>query len=130
MYGITPSTDLSFLKGKTLCQVAFGPHDLQLGFCEGARISIWSTVGYGVSDGAYILRIIGEPKQDEPARTTVLEEPAFLLSLLMKEVADVSWTAKGTLTVTFPDDLRLQIYDDSEQFESYSVEGNGQLIHV
>jgi hypothetical protein len=131
MYGIGATTDLSFLKGKTLCQVAFGPYDLQLGFEQGfsggARISIQSSVGYGESDGSYLPRIIGKPEEGE---TTVLQEPGFLLALLMKEVADVSWTSDGTLSLSFSGDIRLQIYDDYKAYESYQVSNGDDLIVV
>jgi hypothetical protein len=126
MYGIKATTDLSFLKGKTLCQVCFGPYDLQLNFAEGTRISVESTVGYGAADGTYAKRVIGKG----PGMSEVLEDTGFLLRLLMKEVADVHWTAEGTMTLTFTGGSRLQLYDDSQQFESYNVGNAGQLIVV
>ena len=126
MYGIEAATDLSFLKGKTLCQVCFGPYDLQLNFAEGTRISVTSTVGYGASDGTYAKRVIGKG----PDMSEVLDDTGFLLRLLMKEVKEVHWTVEGTLTLNFGDGSRLQLYDDSQQFESYNIWDAGQLIVV
>jgi hypothetical protein len=126
MYGILADTDLSFLRGKTLIQVCFGPHDLQLRFAEDAHVSIESSVGYGVADGDYEQRTIGE----EPGVSNVLEDPCFLLHLLMKSVEAVSWTAEGTITLNFDGGFRLQIYDDSKQFESYNIGNGDQLIVV
>jgi hypothetical protein len=127
MYGIKATTDLSFLRGKTLCQVCFGPSDLQLNFAEGkTRISVESTIGYGASDGTYEKRVIGK----DPGTSEVLEDTGFLLRLLMKEVEEVHWTAEGTVTLTFAGGSKLQIYDDSQQFESYTIGNGDQLIVV
>jgi hypothetical protein len=126
MYGILADTDLSFLRGKTLVQVCFGPSDLQLRFAEDTRISVESSVGYGGADGQYEKRMIGE----EPGLSNVLEDPCFLLHLLMKSVEAVSWTAEGTITLNFDGGFRLQIYDDSTQFESYNMGNGDQLIVV
>ena len=127
MYGIKATTDLSFLKGKTLCQVCFGPYDLQLNFAEGiTRISVQSTIGYGASDGTYAKRVIGKG----PCMSEVLEDTGFLLRLLMKEIEEVHWTAEGTMTLTFAGGSQLQIYDDSQQFESYTIENGNQPIVV
>ena len=115
MYGILADTDLSFLRGKTLTQVCFGPNDLQLHFADGTSISIESSVGYSASAGDFAKRIVGK----EPGSISVLEDPLFLFALLMKDVEDVTWIKEGTATLTFDQGYRLQIYDDSQQHESY-----------
>ena len=97
-----------------------------LRFAEGTRISIESSVGYGVTGGDYEKRTIGE----ESGLTNVLKDPCFLLRLLMKSIETVSWTLEGTTTLTFEDGYQLQIYDDSQQFESYNIGNGDQLIVV
>ena len=126
MYGIRADTDLSFLRGKTLIQVCFGPYDLQLRFAENAHISIQSSVGYGAPEEGYEKRSIG----GEPGLPNVLDDTRFLLRLLMKTAEAVSWTAEGTITLNSECGLNLQIYDDSRQFESYTINNGNQLFIV
>jgi hypothetical protein len=48
----------------------------------------------------------------------------------MKKIEAVNWTPEGTTTVTFEGGYRLQIYDDSPKFESYTLWNGGHLIVV
>jgi hypothetical protein len=127
MYGIEPTADLSFLREKTLIQVCFGPYDLQLRFAEeDTSISIQSTVGYGRPDGDFLRRTIGK----DEGRSSILEDPCPLLDLLNQRVVGVSWTSDGTTSLEFENGSRLQIYDDSRQFESYNIWHNRKLLVI
>lgn len=125
MYGIPATTDLSFLRNKTLTQVAFGPYDLQFNFAEEAvNITVESTIGYALEDGTYAARSIDSAEELIP----VHDDPCPLLRLLMKKVTEVSWTAEGTLTLEFEGAVRIQIYDDLGPYECYTITHNKDLF--
>jgi hypothetical protein len=125
LYGIPAETDLSFLRDKTLTQVGFGPWDLQLHFHEEiTHITVTSTIGYALADGAYAERSISPQEGVVP----VHEDPCPLLRLLMKKVTDVSWTREGTLTLEFEGAARVQIYDNLGPYECYTITHNDDFF--
>jgi hypothetical protein len=125
VYGIPATTDLSFLRDKTLTQVCFGPYDLQLNFCEEiTNITATSTIGYGLAVGTYAERSIGPKEGFVP----VQDDPFPLLRLLMKTVTEVSWTAEGTLTLEFEGAVRVQFYDDLGPYECYTITHNDDFF--
>jgi hypothetical protein len=110
VYGIPATTDLSFLRDKTLTQVCFGPYDLQLNFCEEiTNITTTSTIGYGLAVGTYAERSIGPKEGFVP-------------------VQEVSWTAEGTLTLEFEGAVRVQFYDDLGPYECYTITHNDDFF--
>ncbi len=109
MYGLRSGTDLNFLKGRTLFQACFGPHDLILHFDENVSISIWSALAVGQS---------GSSLQRHSAFAEVCQE---VLGLLEKAVHEVGWTPSGTLSLTFEGDQFLELYDDNVGYESYAI---------
>ena len=109
MYGLPPVMDLNFLTGKKLIQVCFGANDLILRFTDDISIAVFSSIGIGKDKGKIARHInFGE---------AALE----ILGLLDRVVARVEWTTEGTVTLTAEDETLLQIFDDSEQFESYTI---------
>ena len=118
MYGLPQNTNLDFLKGETLIQACFGANDLILNFSGNVSIAIFSSVGLGVDS-------------ENMKRHTVFEEAAGeILALLSKDVAAVSWTPNGTITLRFDNGNVIEIYDDSASFESYTVTSSRGLIVV
>jgi Family of unknown function (DUF6188) len=118
MYGLPANTLLDFLKGKTLLQVCFGAHDLILNLTDKISISIFSSVGVGL-EGSIVDK-----------HTAFEEVSGDLLQFLNKGVADVHWTPEGTVTLIFDDRRSVQIYDDSPQYESYTINSPKGLMVV
>jgi hypothetical protein len=118
MYGLRSDTNLNFLKGATLIQVCFGPHDLILNFTENVSISIYSAVSFGAT-GA-----------NPPRHTAYDQVSQGILRLLNKAVLDVGWTPDGMVSLTFEGNGVLEMYDDSTQYESYTIASPSGLIVV
>ena len=118
MYGLRSGTDLSFLKGRTLLQACFGPHDLILNFDPNVSISIWSSLAVG-QRGANLRRA-----------SAFMELSKEILGLLNKTVIEVSWTPEGTVSLTFEGDELLELYDDSTSYECYSISSPAGLLVV
>ena len=109
MYGLPSNANLSFFEGKTLLQACFGENDLILRFTGGISVAIYSCIGVGLAE-------------TQIQRVTAFEEAAVrILGLLNREVAGVSWTTEGTVSLSFEAGQIVELYDDSREFESYSI---------
>jgi hypothetical protein len=111
MYGLPPNTNLDFLKGHTLIQVCFGENDLILNFSDSVSIAIFSSVA--MNRHSAFREVAGE-----------------LLVLLNKDVSNVRWTPEGTITLELDNGNAIQIYDDSPNFESYTISSSLGLLVV
>lgn len=120
MYGLSQDTDVSFFIGQTLIQACFGPHDVILNFQDDkpATISIWSSIGCISSDG--MCERIKDFK----------EQPGFILKLMNVPITSSQVLVGGTLRLGFENGRQLEIYDDSDQYESYSIHHAGKAIYV
>lgn len=118
MYGLPPETSLDFIVGQTLTQACFGEHDLILNFSGNISISIYSSIGVGVDI------------QNIEHHVVFHEVAAAVLRLLNKDVASVRWVPDGTVTLQLDDGSLIQILDNSEDFESYTISRPGILFVV
>jgi hypothetical protein len=130
MYGLPRDIDLGFFKGKTLLQACFGAHDLILYFegevkLEGGinlegEVSVTVTSLLGCQDSG------GRIQKYDDFRIAV---PA-VLALLNQTVLTAEGDEEGTLTLKFDGNGILAIYDDSKEFESYTIKCGERLIVV
>jgi hypothetical protein len=118
MYGLDPNIQLGFLRGKTLEQACFGLHDLILHFDQDISISIESSIA------------VGQHGQTLVRHRSYQEVSRELLHLLNKVVIEVHWTTEGTVSLVFDHGAIVEIYDDSVEFESYSINSGSGLIVV
>jgi hypothetical protein len=118
MYGLPSDTNLDFLVTKILIQVCFGANDLILNFTDDISIAIFSSIGIG-------------PNVDTITRHSNFTEISNeILKLLNQQISKIRWTTEGTLSLTINGTVLL-IFDDSEQFESYTIKpSHGQQIIV
>jgi hypothetical protein len=127
MYGIAPGTDLSFFQDRTLQQICFGAHDIQFHFDERCTLFVESSIRSQNVDGTteefYVIR----RSEEEPA--PYARAPA-LLNFLNDTVSTVAWKPDGTLTLVFELAGTLEIYDDSEEFESWQASDGLQFLVV
>jgi hypothetical protein len=119
MYGLSPETDVSFMVNQKLIQACFGQHDLILNFDnDGVSVLVTSSIGCIPPNGAC------------HHVTQFSEEAQFILKLLDVPVVTAEVMPGGTFCMSFEGGAQLQIYDDSDQFESYVIEHAGKIIIV
>jgi hypothetical protein len=118
MYGLPKEIDLSFLVGRELLQVCFGRHDLNLNFDRNVHISVTSCIGYSGVQGDLC-------RQEDFAAAS-----QFLTSLLSQTVLSVKGDDEGTLVLIFSGGPELFVYDNSKQYESYTIQHGEQIVVV
>jgi hypothetical protein len=118
MYGLPHDVDLGFFEGKVLLQACFGAHDLILNFDGDVNITVTSSIGWASPDGSI--------QQYDDFRHSALQ----VLGLLNLPVTSATAVDAGTLSLQFPDGSRLYVYDDSKEYESYTIRNGDQMIVV
>jgi hypothetical protein len=118
MYGIPSGMDLSFFNERTLIQVCIGAHDLILNFDGGVSVAVTSSVALATSAVPY-------HRQDD-----FREAASCLVRLIDRKVESAGSEGAGTLRIRFAGDDTLYIFDDSEQYESYTIKNRERLIIV
>jgi hypothetical protein len=117
VYGLPANVNLDFFRGQRLMQVCIGVNDCILHFDNGLRILITSAVGWNESNGTY--------RRYEDFR----QAASYLVGLLDRIVESAMDAGGGTLSIEFQWRRRLDIYDDSKQFESYVITcGSKQIV--
>jgi uncharacterized protein DUF6188 len=118
MYGLPPDLDLEFFDGKTLLQVCVGAHDLILNFDDGLSVTVTSSVGCADSSGS--IQRYGDFCQAAPA----------VLVLVNRVVLSARDEGAGTLALRFDGGGALYVYDDSQHYESYTINNSGAPVIV
>jgi len=118
MYGLPSSVSLSFLEGRTLLQVCIGLHDLILNFDGDTTITVCSSIGYSTTF-AQVKRYV-----DFRQSATVL------CTFLGTTIRAAKNAGDGTLALEFTKGRTLHLYDDSTDYESYTIKHGDQLIVV
>jgi Family of unknown function (DUF6188) len=117
MYGSTANHDLGFLVGSTLFQACIGENDIILLFDD--DISITIQTDFLIRDSSGLETIFEETL---PAAASVVK---FIPDMITK----VLYQRDGTLCLWFSKGGSIEIYDTSEQYESYNVK-HGTKIYV
>jgi hypothetical protein len=110
MYGLPPHTDLSFLRGRRLEQLALGEHQVQLRF-----------------DGGVTIDVEGDLSLD--SATGGARDGHRLHVLLGASIVRAVRKGKGDLVLDFGEH-RLEIHDSNDAFESYCITAEGRHIVV
>jgi hypothetical protein len=118
MYGLPPDLDLNFLSGKSLLQICVGVHDLILNFDRSVSITVTSSIGCAIAGGPH--------RKFEDFR----QAAAVAVVLLYQTVTSAKGDADGTLSMEFHDGGHLDIYDDSKEYESYTIRHGEKLFVV
>ena len=113
----TSTTDVSFFVGAYLTQVCFGKFDLGLNF-DHPPSSIMIQSSFGIQKPSGALEKYG------------ISDVTQLKDLLNCDVTSANWGELGTLILTFEGGNRLMVFDDSDQYESYTISHSGPLIVV
>jgi uncharacterized protein DUF6188 len=118
MYGLSKDSDLLFLLGKDICQVAIGSYDVQFNWGSGG-ISVGSKFRYKTAGHA---ESVWDGEHPESATHTV--------RLLKASIADVKCDEQGILRLGFSNGDQLEIFED-ERYESFSIhDGKSPIIVV
>lgn len=118
MYGLPLGIDLSFFVGRELFSVHFAMHSLILHFDDDVTVTVTSLVGCIASDGS--IQQYVDFRQAAPA----------ILAMLNQTILAAEGDEAGTLTLRFDGGGMLAVYDDSKQYESYTIKNGGQMIVV
>jgi hypothetical protein len=113
----TINIDLSFFVGATLTQVCLGENDLGLNF-DHPFIRVMMQSDFGTR------------ALDQEAMRHDLALGHLLRSFLLREVSSAAWAELGTLILTFVGGDQILVFDDSDQFESYTINHGEQTIVV
>jgi hypothetical protein len=118
MYGLPGNLELDFFRRKTLLQICIGRNDAIFNFDQSVSITVTSSVQLTSPDGNRE-RFENFPKA-----------ACALAGLANQIVLSARGNASGTLTLEFSDGSQLEIFDDSREFESYTIRNGEQLIIV
>lgn len=122
MYGRTDpalmsAINISFFVGGFLTQVCFGKFDLGLNFDRPAS-SIMIQSSFGIETPSRALE-----KYD-------ISDVTQLKGFLNCDVTGATWGEQGTLILEFEGGGRLMVFDDSDQYESYTISHGTTTIVV
>jgi Family of unknown function (DUF6188) len=120
MWGLKKETDLSFLMGRELIQVAIGLYQVQFHFDEEVAISVEAEFRYFEGQDESIWQ--REPSSLHVASRTV--------TLLGASITSFKNDEDGTLILVFSNGRRLTILDSSKEHESCDITRPGQNIIV
>src|SRR5436309_875186 len=118
MYGVPADLDLSIFHGDYLTQIGIGQYDLQFVFGRGGVISVWGHWELRAADGHLL----------DWAQEHAEREAYGVHFVLGKSV--VSWQddPPKSLTLTFDGGMVLTVFDDSEQYESFSINPGNIIV--
>jgi len=110
MHGVLTDLDLTPFHGATLLQIAVGPYDLQLRFDSSLSISI---------EGRW------ELCEPQGARSDSLDR---LRTVAGRTVISTQVHAPTSIALVFDGGAELVIYDDSRDYESFSISPGGIFV--
>lgn len=118
MYGLKNTIDLSFLLRASVLQIVVSLSALSIDFDKAVRLTIFSSFAVGLPD---------QPMSKFNGST---DDALALFPLIGDVISEAKATASGGLQVIFESGSVLEIFDDSEQYESFSIANGDQLIVV
>ena len=118
MYGVPADLDLSHFQGGTCIQVAIGEHQIQFHFQPEATISI---------QGRWEVRD-GEGQLVDQSAVHGERDKYRVHRILGQSVVDSSVSTPTSFALTFENNHVLEIFDDSEQYESCQLSPSGVII--
>jgi hypothetical protein len=118
MNGLPNNINLDFFHGQTLLQI-----------CVGANEMIWNFDGYVsiIVTSSFACTPVGGARHGYDDFRSAVGDVAYLVHEIVKSAKG---TPDGTLTLEFGDGSRIELYDDSKQFESYVIRNGDEVIVV
>jgi hypothetical protein len=118
MYRVSPQLPLQRFVDDALDQISLGQHQIQFRFGRAGIIAVEGHWQLHDASGALV-----DEAQDHASR-----QHYRIHAILGQRVTAYSIDAPRSFSITFSTGHRLTIYDDSEQYESFSIQPDG--IHV
>ncbi len=116
MHGLPKDVDLSFLADAELLQVCFGSNEVILKFDKEISITVESRFRVRIDEC--------EEDYDDASPSA-----ALLVRFLSSSITEVVGQEDGTLHLEFSQGGTIEIYDSSQEYESYQIR-HGAKIHV
>ncbi len=113
MYGLPKDFDGSFLVGHVLELVCFSQNTMSLHFDGDITITIESAFSYNTD------QVVDVPVQQ-----------SNLMELLGSSVSTAQGDENGTLSLVFHNRQTLKVYDTTKQYESFTINYEGNRIIV
>ena len=113
MYGVSKDLNIAYLHGATLIQVCLGEYQLQFHFHPQGAISVEGRWELRDAVGGLLDRSYGG--EERP--------PYQLHRLLGQKVVGTQVSAPESCAVEFEKGEVLRFFDDSQQFESFQIDG-------
>jgi hypothetical protein len=118
MYGLKNTVDLSFFLRAAVTQICVSNSALIINFDKSVRLTILSTFSVSPTNGV-------SNRLDSYAASA-----SALFPLIGETIAAVRATESGGLRMEFQSGIYLDVFDDSEQFESFWIADGENLIIV
>jgi hypothetical protein len=113
MHEVPVNLDLSEFKGATLIQLGIGEYQIQFHFQPNRIIFV---------EGKWELRDSAGVLIDDGARDSITERKTLHLQIILgKSVESYSVSAPDSFSLQFNSGHVLTIFDDSKQYESFSI---------
>jgi len=112
MYGVPKNLDLRRFVGATLIQIGVGEFQLQFHFHTGVSIGV---------EGGWELRNAAGEVVDQ-AMENRLRSEYRVHRILGRDVVGTEIDPPRSITLDFDDGHRLQVFDDDEHYESFSIQ--------
>ena len=117
MYGVPPDLDLTGFHGATLVQIGVAEHTLHFNFQEAAA----GPLRHILVEGGWEVRTAAGDVLDQVQEHATREYYRIHL-LLSQSVVSSSVDAPRSFALRFESGLELRVFDDSEQYESFSIQ--------
>ncbi|MDZ4783064.1 MAG: hypothetical protein SGJ19_22695 [Planctomycetia bacterium] len=118
MYGVPADLPVQRFVGDFLTQVRIGKHDIQFAFGQSGTVSVWGHWEL-VDSGGNLVDCAREPNERDAYRVH---------AILNQAVSDWSIDPPHSFSITFESGHRLKIFDDSPQYESFSIEPGNFVV--
>lgn len=116
MYGLKITENLSFLLNACVSQIVVSQSALKIDFDQQTRLTIFSTFAMKIADQA-MMQFNGST-----------EDAAALFPLIGDVITTAKATTSGGLHLNFKSGALLEVFDDSKQYESFTISNGDQLI--
>jgi hypothetical protein len=118
MYGLKDGLDLSFLKDSEVVQVAIGIYQIHFAFTGDAVLSF---------ESRFVYESNGEATEWRPGTNKAATAAVNLLGAM---VAEIKTPDQKTLELFFSNGDLLRVFDESQEYESFTITRPGATIVV
>jgi hypothetical protein len=125
MYGVPVDLDLRDLHGARLDQLCLGPFDLQLRFSSQHTISVEGSWRLVDATGVTVDESVGRVSDASGNQSRA----GWYVRVLLSDLVEADHVdAPTSFSLTFASGHRLIVFDDSDQFESFSIQPDGIIV--